>query len=55
MAVAVVGAIDIAIPAPPITKPGRMFQKVELWSSCAKITSEPATSVIPAAISQRAP
>ena len=55
MAVAVVGAIDIAIPAPPIRSAGKMSQKFECRSSWPKITSEPATRVIPEAISQRDP
>ena len=55
IAAAVVGAIVIAIPTPPTSSPGRVSQKVELWSSWAKITSEPATSAIPTAISQREP
>ena len=48
MAAAVVGAIDIAIPAPPTSSAGRMSQKFECRSSWPKITSEPATRVMPA-------
>ena len=40
IAAAVVGAIVIAIPSPPTTSPGRMFQNVELSSSVPNRSSE---------------
>ena len=55
IAAAVAGVITSAMPTPPTRRPGRMFQKSELVSSWAKITSDAATSARPPPISQRAP
>ena len=55
IAAAVVGAIVVASPKPPTSRPGRMFQKDELASSVPKRISETASRVIPAPMSQRAP
>ena len=55
IAAAVVGAIVVAIPTPPMSRPGRMFQNDDLASRVPKRVSETASRVIPAPISQRAP
>ncbi len=55
IAVAVVGLIDIAMPAPPISSAGRMSQKFECSPRRANRSSEPETRVIPAPTSQREP
>src|SRR6266496_6810786 len=51
----VVGAMTIAIPNPPTTRPGTMSHHDDDASSVANKSSEPVKSVIPAPISQRGP
>ena len=55
IAAAVVGAIVIASPTPPTSRPGRIAQNDELASRVPKRTRETASRVMPAPISQRAP
>ena len=55
IAAEVVGAMVIAIPIPPTTRPGRMFQKDDCWSSVAKSSSDTVSSDIPTPMSQRGP
>src|SRR5437764_9057791 len=55
IAAAVVGAIVIARPKPPTSRPGRMFHHDELASSVANRSSDPVNIVIPRLINQRGP
>ena len=55
IAAAVVGAIVIAIPNPPTSRPGRMSQNDEFASSVPNRSSDPVSSVIPATIGHRGP
>src|SRR4029078_9251624 len=55
IAAAVVGAIVIAIPNPPASRPGRMFQNDDCASIVPNRSSDPVSSVIPATIGQRGP
>src|SRR4051812_21178351 len=55
IAAAVVGAIVVAIPRPPTTRPGRMFHHDDCWSSVANRSSDAVSRAIPPPISQRGP
>ena len=55
IAAAVVGAMVIAIPTPPTSRPGRIAQNDERASSVPNRTRATASRLIPPAISQRAP
>src|SRR4051795_1267772 len=55
IAAAVVGVIDIDIPTPPRTRPGRIDQKSEDASRREYQSSDIDTSVSPIPTSQRAP
>src|SRR5512132_4033902 len=55
IAAAVVGAIVIAIPTPPTSRPGRIAHHDDAASRVANNNSEPVKSTIPAPINQRGP
>ena len=55
IAAAVIGVIVNDIPMPPMTKPGSMCQKLECTPDRERIEQQTASSVMPAAISQREP
>src|SRR2546423_1779226 len=55
IAAAVVGVITSAMPKPPTSRPGRMFQKVDPASRVEKIRSDAVRSTMPRPISHREP
>src|SRR5215211_5267619 len=55
IAAAVVGAITVAIPKPPTSRPGRIAHHDDSASSVANSVSDTASNVMPPAISQRGP
>src|SRR6266702_3599903 len=55
IAAAVVGAIVIAMPKPPVSKPGRMFHHDDAVPRVPKSSNEPVRRIMPVPISQRGP